>query len=418
MNLKKITNIMVALASRVMGTALQFLLNIVLGRVLGAGGLGNYYTFVSWTNIVGTVSSLGLPLYLLNKIPQKNNFNEIKYIFKRSLILVFTAGMILSLLMYIYISYIGEFSNNLNFLISYSLLAGVSLALIRIVSDSLKAINKYNIGLGLEFSTIPLLLLILIMILFSLGIKIHVNLVLLLYLIISGCAIIIGVTVFNRLTTNLQKERKYQGDFRIFPKRDIKQIFTFLGILLVNNSLASAPYLILPFLVSLEEVGEFGVAHRLVSLSGTILIALAAYFTPQFSKNSKTLDGFKDYKHSQIFSFLTYFPLFIIYILFSDIIISLFGEGFKDAKVLLLIMAFGRLVNAGFGLGEQFLNMNGMEHIEFKNGIFTLFVFLLLSFLLNEKYGIIGITTSYAFAFALRAIVSYFVILRLKNRLA
>ena len=53
------------LVSRWMGTGAQFVLNIALGRSLGAEGLGVFYLFQAWYRWLAQVGALGLPVHTL-----------------------------------------------------------------------------------------------------------------------------------------------------------------------------------------------------------------------------------------------------------------------------------------------------------------------------------------------------------------
>lgn len=53
------------LLSRWLGTGAQFGLNIALGRVLGAEGLGVFYLFQAWYRWLAQVGALGLPVHTL-----------------------------------------------------------------------------------------------------------------------------------------------------------------------------------------------------------------------------------------------------------------------------------------------------------------------------------------------------------------
>jgi O-antigen/teichoic acid export membrane protein len=83
--------------------------------------------------------------------------------------------------------------------------------------------------------------------------------------------------------------------------------------------------------------------------------------------------------------------IFIIFIFFGDLVLSLFGESYKDGKIILLLLSAGLLVDAATGPTRIVMMMTGHEkpYVAIFGSIMIIgFIF---QFALISTYGIIGV---------------------------
>ncbi len=64
------------LSFRGIGIAMQFALSVILGRILGADGLGIYYLYITWMVVLSNVFGMGLPLYTLRSASYLEGTNQ------------------------------------------------------------------------------------------------------------------------------------------------------------------------------------------------------------------------------------------------------------------------------------------------------------------------------------------------------
>ena len=83
-------------------------------------------------------------------------------------------------------------------------------------------------------------------------------------------------------------------------------------------------------------------------------------------------------------------PIFLPLILFSEIIMSLFGAEFERGGKVLLILAIGQLTNTFCGSVGFLLNMSGNERANSNVTLISLLVLIVFMVLLIPSFGIIG----------------------------
>ncbi len=223
------------------------------------------------------------------------------------------------------------------------------------------------------------------------------------------CCICLFILWYKLTMNQIYEIKESEIVIHDLPVSDRSILFIWFGMLL-NILLMNLPVLIMPHMAETEEIGLFSAASRLVMLCTTILVSLSALFGPQFVKHNsqKNVKGIKKaLRQSQWYSLFIYFPFYIIFILFSESILSVFGENFKEAKYILWILATAQLVNAATGLVGYCLIMINRERIEFYIQVVSVLIMLALIFILGNSNGVIGIATGYAVGIAIKNTISY-----------
>ena len=393
-----------AFVARGLGSVLQLVLTFLLARLLGAHGIGIYQLFANWTYLFATVISGGLPTYALREtafLYSANAITEARRLIFRAIKFIVLWGAVVGAITLLAVNANGGvFSDGLSFVVELSVAAGVLLALLRLFAEIAKAQGRAVVGLLLEFGVVPALIIVSVIGWGLLQSDAGPTAVILAH--VAG--LLVAVTIAASATLRGPAEGQ-TGQTKI----KTKSVGTLWGISLVNNGLAAAPYLVLPLYAMPSEIGLFGVAHRLIGLSGTILMALASIYASRFSifANSQDIARLKHaFRNSWIYSLACFLPFFLGYSLFGTEILGFFGDEFAAAAPLLLVMALGRLVGSAVGLSEQLLSMVGKEHWELLSAALSLCVFFTLSAIFAPIYGPYAIAWSIAIAHALRAVIS------------
>ena len=405
---------------RGIGSMAQFLLNIVLGRVLGAEVLGVYYIFTSWVSLFSTIGGLGLPLYTLRTVSsldaRKRNAEACHFVVG-SLILALGFGTALAVIVSVFSPVLANLllgSASLRYVFSTAAVAGVLLTALRIFSEALKARSRPNLALAIEFSFLPLGLILFVGLTVLLAYPLApANLLRAYTLILLMAASFAGGVWFEhsfvrgRLASTL-------GHIELRRLKDFRGMWPFWGMAVLNVAFVASPFVFLPFVATPAEVGQFGVAYRLVALATVILTALASFFAPRFAKhatqgNAEALA--RDFRASQLYALAAYLPLFVAFTVLAGPILSIFGEEFYRASLLLRILAVGQLIYVASGLAGDVLNMVRFERIELLNRIGALLVMLVASLILGRLYGVVGLALAYALSLATRGLISLFWVL-------
>lgn len=404
-----------ALFYRGIGVLLQFFVNIAVGQLFGAKGMGIYHIYSTWMVMLAEMASLGLPVYTMRKISiyrNEQNYQYIQRVLNQHLLLGMFSCLI-AVIPFILSSHelSSFFLNSIKntYVLNYAVIAAFLFLSIRIISEALKAIGLTNPGILCESSLLPFGILLNIAVFYYFSSIPSTETLLLIHI---SNLIFVLVILYYIWTKQIRKNIKQS----IVPSVQIKNPYivnrSMLFIwctMIINIWFTHLPVFVLPRISSSEEIGLFGIAFRLVMLSTTILVSLSALFGPRFVNSFKN-NNFKSLKqevhHSQWYSLAAYLPFFVVFIVFPEKILSLFGEEFIHAHKILMILAIAQLINSATGLVGYFLIMIQHEKIELMILLITFCFTLPLMIVLGNIYGILGVTIAYAIGVAIKNIAS------------
>ena len=190
---------------------------------------------------------------------------------------------------------------------------------------------------------------------------------------------------------------------------------------LLNIAFLQLPFLVMPWLVSVDDVGEFAVAHKLVNVITTLLILLAAVYSPRFARAAAAArfdEARRLLRETQYLSLALFTPVWVILLLLADPLAWLFSLGERDLLPFLLILGAGQLINAATGLCGVVLNMSGAPQLETRILSICTLLTLVAAVGLGSARGALGIAAASAGGIALRNLASYAMALRHLERSA
>ena len=166
-----------------------------------------------------------------------------------------------------------------------------------------------------------------------------------------------------------------------------------------------------------SNVAIFSVANRVAMLTSLILISINLIAAPRYSSYfhnneiSKMRSTF--YLCSKIIITLA-FPILVFIILFSDQIMSFFGDEYYQGAIILKILIVGQFITALCGSVEEILNMTGHENDMRNIRIFSLLIAFFFGSFLISLYGALGAAISTTLALSVQNLLAaYFVKIRL-----
>ncbi|MFC0780599.1 MATE family efflux transporter [Flavobacterium sp. HJSW_4] len=142
-----------------------------------------------------------------------------------------------------------------------------------------------------------------------------------------------------------------------------------------------------------ETVAFYSVGFKIMTIVSiiiiTINITISSKISEYFSGNNRE-ELAKILKNSSRTIFSITLPIIILLSVFSDYILSFFGEGYIAAKQAFLILIIGQGVCSAFGSSSVYLNMTGRQHIY----QIILIIAVIINFVLNRFlipiYGMTG----------------------------
>lgn len=383
---------------RLSGVALQTLIIMVVGRLVGPAGVGALQVFLTWTCSLGETAAAGLPTQAMRNLANMDSDRAQAGLFFKAaakrmaviwltLMLGATAGLYLGL-----IESVLELS-----LIAVSVFC---FGLYRIVSESLKAFRDVDFSVLVESSLPPLVAAITLAAFYGLELPITINLVLSAFALgffVTACVLILRLI-------------KLMGGFYTLKGTadtlDWQEHAPFWVSAIVSIAFLNYPFFVLPYFADLTEIGTFALAFKLLNICTTILLLLGAIFGPKFSQLTKQgdFDGAAELlKTSRMLSLVAFTPIGLALIALFPVIHPWFGEGFANGFDLLLILMIGQLFNAATGLSGQFLNMAGAGALEMKIQIISLLIAACMTPLAGALGGAMGIAIVYSVTVVLRS---------------
>jgi O-antigen/teichoic acid export membrane protein len=166
-----------------------------------------------------------------------------------------------------------------------------------------------------------------------------------------------------------------------------------------------------------NELAQLSTAHRTAMLTTFILMVVNMVVAPRYAHMWKSRDmvGIERLaKWSTRGMIVLASPILLVMIIVPRNIMSLFGEGYENAALLLSIMAVGQFINVATGSVGYLLSMSGYEEDYRKVSIYIGLINLALAWCLIEMFGGVGAAISTAIGVALYNIL---LLLIVKKRL-
>jgi O-antigen/teichoic acid export membrane protein len=142
-----------------------------------------------------------------------------------------------------------------------------------------------------------------------------------------------------------------------------------------------------------DTLGIFYVSRRLSLLLSSLLASIALLFNPMAADlhHSGRMDELDHvFKTATRWLLTIGLPVCLIEVLFSPLILKIFGNGYAAGATALGILALGQLVNVGTGTVANLQAMTGYAKLTLLNSLLFLTLSIILDLLLIPSFGIVG----------------------------
>lgn len=187
--------------------------------------------------------------------------------------------------------------------------------------------------------------------------------------------------------------------FRAFSAETLQGIGSLWGVSLVNQAIALLPVLMLSFYATPVEVALFAIALRVAGLAGNIVVAVNSVFAPRIARqlSANRREAFRSTRAAQAYTFAIGAPLLAVPLAFPGHVLALFGSGFDDATLALVILVLGQMFNIATSTTSILLAMGGAERAMLRAGAFTFSLGLVGSVALVPHWPLTGSSLVSAF---------------------
>lgn len=413
--LERCTELLRLLTLRITAIILQIAAQLLLGRLLGSAGLGLFQLVSTWLNVLGETAAMGLPSRAMRTVSSSKDCEIIaqyRFLIKTLLVICTSWALLAGITIAVY--YLAP--NWLPFdtdarQISYLwvvLFGALGFAQLRLIAEVLKAQQHAQAAVFAESAGPVAVLLIGIAICMWVGISDALQLALIYSVGFALTAsVLLGIFVVPNLIRIRSKSKKHGKSLELRIDSDLAALAS-SGLL--NILFVSFPFIVLPYVSSLSDIGAFSVAFKLVNLISTILLMLSALYGPKFAKAAKneeahSLTGIL--RRTQLVSCLLYLPPLLVLVLFSEEILLLFGEEFVAAKPYVYALLIGQAINAATGLSGVMLNMVGAGKHELLCSFCAISIALLFTLMMHNTMTTLDVAVLFSASLALKNLASY-----------
>lgn len=158
-----------------------------------------------------------------------------------------------------------------------------------------------------------------------------------------------------------------------------------------------------------ENVAAFSLGQRLSSLLLMLMMGVNVISSPKFSiyyKEGNWLKIKDVYKNMQLYLIAIVLPTLLVFLTFSNQVISLFSNELVQYSSIVIILFLGQSINVATGSVGSLLMMTGNESVYRKYIVLCNSLLLMSIYPVSKLYGAIGLAISVSFFVALINIMS------------
>ena len=379
---------------RIGGQVMGFLLTLIIAHYFGAKDLGDYVLSIVVLRIFTLFSKLGVDTFSIRFIAsfaKQDKWKSIQLFRNKIIRLLSISSLIFSLLMYYFSEDIANLVHAKVDHIRLNAFFVLPMAFFMLHYQSLRGLKKiaeFSFFYRMAQATFSIISIFLITQFFVDG-NVPVYAYLSSLAIVSLLTFIIFFNCYHkikRISDDEQiEELKYSEILKVsIPlmfAQSVQFIMSWTDKLMLGNMMGS------------EEVGIYFTAFKLSMFASIALMAINSIASPKFAElyGKKDFDGLKNVAHqSSKMIFLATLPLVLVFFVFPEFLLGLFGDEFKVGVNAFLFLSFGNLISSLSGPAGNMLQMTGKQVI-FMNVLFVgAIVNVLLNFFLIPKFGING----------------------------
>ena len=362
--------------TRVFGAAIVFLSNAYLARLLGVEDVGVFFLGVTLLMAAGIFARAGMETVVLQTCGvawDAGDVDKIRSVYWLTTSIVVFFGLILTTLIYLFSFEIanGVFSEGKMFyVLEYMAIAIIPFSLIWLHSGVLKAVRRPALANFVEAGGVALLTIIIVFLVNRYD-SLDVEGAARSYLIANIGVLILAVVNVQSVISKksaVSNEIKHESVRELVVRGNSIMWISALSFITVWGAT-----FVLGLFGTAEDVAYYTVSLRTATLISFILIVVNSITAPKYAALFKKgkLDEIESLAITTAVLMAVFsFPLLVILFFWSDSVLVLFGEGFREAGLVLSILAVGQFINVYTGSVGYILLMSGNEKV-MRDVVFT-----------------------------------------------
>ena len=391
------------LVVRVLGAGLGFAFNVALARVLGAEGLGIYHLSLTFTLIASVVGRMGMDAAMLKfgaTSYAEKDWQRLTSVHRMGMGIAAVCCGIVATSTFLAADWVAAnvysdpaIANPLR-LMSLALLP---FSLLSLYGELLKAGQHQALSSFIQGAALPTINLLLLF-LFAERLT-GPSAASGLYLTGAILVCISGYVLWRRGVPRL-----YLVPVKSLRLRELlATAMPMYGSAIADVVMTFSDVLILGTFAASADDGIYTAAARTALLTRFLLLATSSVAAPRFAAlhAANDTEGVARLAvRSTILTTVSTMPLLLIFIVFPERILSLFGTQFEAGAQVLIVLTIGQFVNAATGPVGYLLNMSGFHRIEGRIAVAGAVMTVGLCFALIPVWGSLGAAAANAIATA------------------
>jgi len=376
------------------GLAIGYLLTLIIAHLFGADGLGEYILAITILRLFTLLAKVGLDVTSIRFIASFASQKKWRRIFsfrKQVLLILSVSSILSSLLMYFLAIPISDLIHTNYRYIQLNAFFVLPMAFFMVNYESLRGLKRiaefsffYRVSQGL-FSIIS----IIILYQFCNSSEIPVYAYLISVLIVSILSFFSFTYWLRKISDGEDKAISEVKSYSNLLKVSIPLMFAQS----VQFVMSWTDKLMLGSMATLEEVGIYHTAFKLSMFAAVALMSINSIASPKFAEmfaNNDMIGLKKIVRQSTKMIFWTSVPLVVVFFMFPEFLLGLFGKEFEVGVTAFIFLSCGKLFSSFSGSVGNILQMTGNQNILAKILLFAAILNIVLNLYLIPKYGING----------------------------
>ncbi len=389
--------------TRIAGAGLGFLTQAVLARLLGASGLGLFYSATSLAIVAGYVTTLGFSQTagrFAARYRAETRQGSFGRFVTRATLDSFAAGLVAAALVGIGAALLPGLG--LEERLTYGmagllLLASTSLTLYTNLAGAIRAFGLCYLPEGIGR---PLAFLVLVVAAALIGHRLSPLAVMAIYTAVTGAIAVAQFVAARRLMPPWARARA--GDHRVH-RHWRREAWPLILLSLYTNTFADIGILFAtPFLAS-SEIAVFGLCLKLSLLVGYVVQVAQQMAVPDLAdaRIARDSDGIRAaVRRATLLPFAITVAATLGCALVGDRILGVFGPDFVHDYAVLVIVVASQAMRAAAGPGSQLLNLAGAQKTTAALCLASLAAYVAATLALSPFFGPIGVAWAVLVSFA------------------
>jgi len=383
----------VLLVGSMIAYALRYVINIIAAREVGPDAYGIFSLGTSWITIVSTIAMLGIDIGVIRYVAifrGKDDASRIKGTLHNSLVMVITVGLVISILAFMAAPILSQNIYRKPGLTPILQLFAVSVpfyAATKVMLGGTQGFLKMQYTVYISNLLVPLGRLVLSLLFLALGLSV-IGLV---------WAYVISMIVGAFGSFFFLNKTFYLFDRSIHTIGVTRELLKFSTPLLAVNVLqlvgGQTEVLLLGLFAKVSDVGIYSAALTTALIATIILGAFNSIISPVVSDlhHRGLMDQLESvYRITTKWGLTLTLPISLVMILFPTPLLNIFGHGFSDASMVLIILSLGQLFHISIGSAGTLLTMSGRSSLSLGISFFRFVIVIIFDLVLIPRFNLVG----------------------------